>query len=169
MAAKLFLAVVVLIGVMWFLGWYNRATPQQRNRSLRSIFLYAIGIVILVLVLTGRIPWLFAIISAAVPWISRAMTARRAWKFFDNFRKSRGNHQQQSSAPDGPGGPGSNTSGNIDLAESYKILGLEPGATQQEIIEAHRKLMNKIHPDRGGSDYLASRINQAKEALLKVS
>ena len=49
--------------------------------------------------------------------------------------------------------------------EALAVLGLDGEASEQDIINSHRKMMQKIHPDRGGSDYLAAKINQAKDTL----
>ena len=55
----------------------------------------------------------------------------------------------------------------ITVREAYDILGLEPGATKEQIIQAHRSLMMRFHPDKGGSNYLASKVNDAKTVLLE--
>ncbi|WP_029004584.1 DnaJ domain-containing protein [Azorhizobium doebereinerae] len=51
--------------------------------------------------------------------------------------------------------------------EAYQVLGLEPGADETAVRAAHRNLMKKLHPDQGGSGYLASRVNQAKDVILR--
>ncbi len=64
--------------------------------------------------------------------------------------------------------PASGTDNDSEMSrqQALDILGLKEGASREDIVDAHRRLMQKLHPDRGGSDFLASQINRAKDVLL---
>ena len=59
------------------------------------------------------------------------------------------------------------STGAMSRDEALSVLGLKPAATNEDIKNAHRRLMKDFHPDRGGSDYIAAKINQAKDILLQ--
>lgn len=69
-------------------------------------------------------------------------------------------------APFGQGRAGTGGGQDMNRKEALAVLGLAEGASPEEIVAAHRKLIQKLHPDRGGNDYLAAKINQAKDFLL---
>jgi len=60
----------------------------------------------------------------------------------------------------------SSSSGNMSRSEALAVLGLPDGCTSDDIREAHRRMMKSAHPDAGGSDYLAAKVNEAKDVLL---
>jgi len=72
-----------------------------------------------------------------------------------------------SAAGEGTASGGATPSTAMSVEEAYRILGLNTGASDAEIKSAYRRLMGQLHPDHGGTDYLAAKVNQAKDFLLK--
>ncbi|MFL0799253.1 MAG: molecular chaperone DnaJ [Agarilytica sp.] len=81
--------------------------------------------------------------------------------------RQRSGHQYQQQQSGGHNEQTFGGSGDPSVEEAKLILGLEGQPDKEEVIKAHRSLIQKLHPDRGGNDYLASRVNLAKDILLK--
>ena len=64
------------------------------------------------------------------------------------------------------GAGGRNDGGRMEVAEAAEVLGLPPDADRHTVIAAHRTLMSRLHPDKGGSDYLATKVNAARKVML---
>ena len=112
----------------------------------------------------GRLNWVLAGLSIVVASLARFLPvalryAPQLQRLWFTVQK-RGSSSHNSQGFDG-------ASAEMTVDEAHKILGVSASATRQEVIDAHRKLMFKNHPDRGGSSYLAAQINRAKEILLR--
>ena len=239
------LLLAVLIAVLAFVSWYKRAPKAQRKHiGNRVMIAGGLGLVLLLL-LTGRLNPVVALVAALIPLAHRALGLFQLFQgakgAHNAFKASRGpspgqksdvetrflrmtlNHdtgQMEGQVLDGAykgkrlsdlqpaellglldecvkidaqsaavletyldrtqgdawrkdghaderGDSARARSGGMNAEEAREILGVEVGASRQQIIEAHRRLIQKLHPDRGGSTYLAAKLNEAKRMLLE--
>jgi hypothetical protein len=101
--------------------------------------------------LTASGAW-YVLFGSAPPW-------QRGYGAQPGAGGSQGNRQSGSSAPP--------RVASMSRAEALNVLGLQEGATEEQIRAAHRRLIQQTHPDKGGTDYLAAKINEAKDVLLR--
>ena len=97
--------------------------------------------------------------AALLPFLKRGLSLIR---YLPWFKSAYGAYQQTKGNANTP-----HPSGDLSTEEACQILGLGTHPTRDEVIAAHRSLMQKLHPDRGGSTYLAQQLNAAKRVLLK--
>ena len=94
-------------------------------------------------------------------WVPAVFLAGVAWSLMTGIRLWPGGEPEREEPRTPP-----QSSSMMSRSEALKVLGLPEGASEEDIRAAHRKLIISNHPDKGGSDYLASKINEAKDVLL---
>lgn len=161
---RIYLFLLIIIVLFLLLRPLRKTPPAALKRKIRPLAILAAGLFFIVLTATGHLNWLFALLGVGIAFLLRLMPALLHYapqlhRLWSEFKGSKQNASQQQGYRSG--------SGKMSVEEAYEVLGLQIGASEQEIIAAHRRLMQKIHPDRGGSDYLAAKINLAKKILLK--
>lgn len=152
-------AFVILTRLLWL------AKRPARSTTVITLAALALIIGLAVLAATGRMHWIVAIGAAILPFLRRAFSMLR---YLPIFKGLFGAYQKYGQSSAG-GGSTSAGSSDMSLEQAREILGLDGNASRDEIIAAHRRLMQKVHPDRGGSTYLAQQLNEAKRVLLKAA
>jgi DnaJ family protein C protein 19 len=158
----LIIGIFVVIVVVQILRWFANADPKAVKKSINWGGLTLILAVILFLVVTGRINAALAGLVALIGWVGRIAGMYQMIRQIFGLGSRAG---QAGGSAQGGGASGPQTA--MSAEEAYRLLGLSPGATEDDIKAAYRRLMGQVHPDKGGSDYLAAKINQAKDVLMK--
>ncbi len=133
--------------------WLIKAPPRTVRRGIGFVFLLAIMVAGLVLVVTGRsglaLAGLFILAPWVMPMVRRLLPGRRDDPSGTGDRQHKG-----ASSP------------TMDRAEALRILDLPGDAGRDAVQEAYLRLISRLHPDRGGSTYLAARLNEARRILM---
>ena len=159
----LFLAVALLLLLQW---WANAETKAAKKAFLVAIGVF-LAIISVALIAAGK-AFLAVFPIGLSLWRILGPTAasffgRKAKKAFDNrhnANQSHGNENQRSHM-------GRNQSASMTRDEAREVLGVSKEASEEEILKAYRRLIASAQPDKGGSDWMAAKINQAKDTLLK--
>ncbi len=138
----LLLALGVALGLYGLYKFLMTASPKQAGTLILAIFTIVVAGALLLLTLTGRLPAALAILLALWP------LALSVWK------KRKPAVKKTSDKP-------------MTRIEALAILGLSEGADDDTIQESYKRLMMKIHPDQQGSEWMAAKLNAARDYLLK--
>ncbi|MCH9692629.1 MAG: DnaJ domain-containing protein [Gammaproteobacteria bacterium] len=162
-----YIVLIITIGIFSWLAFQKlqSTAPKERNKLLRQWIFIGLALIAILLAMTGRLHWVGAAIALVLAVAGQLLKifARYLPLAMPYLLKRMGVQQgkTQNAAQQQP------ESSVLTPEEAQRILNVSQTASRNEIIGAHRKLIQKLHPDQGGNDYLASRINAAKELLIK--
>jgi DnaJ family protein C protein 19 len=151
------LAGLIALGLLLLLaGGYVRTNPTNLATGMRRSGGLLLAAVAIALALTGRVAFAFLLGGGA--WVLLFGTVP-PWNRPDyGLGTGQTNDRRRTSGPP--------PSGRMTRSEALKVLGLEQNASEIEVRAAHRRLIQQTHPDKGGTSYLAAKINEAKDVLI---
>jgi hypothetical protein len=155
MIIRLLIAAAILYALYRFVKLVQSKPPQQRRSYYITLLVSMAAAGLILLSITGRVHWLAGLVGGAMPFVRQYVLQHIYHKI--------------SNKPQGEAEPNATTPPpqmDMDESQALSVLGLKAGASDDDIIAAHRSLMQKFHPDRGGNDFLASQLNAAKDVLL---
>ncbi len=139
----LLLVIGAAIGLFGLYKFFLSASPKQVGAFLTAVVFLILTVALLFMAVTGRLPAAIALVVAIWPLAFAYWKARQPRK------------------------PAAAKSVKMTRAEALEILGLSEPANAEAIEDAYKRLMMKVHPDQQGSDWMAAKLNEARDLLLK--
>ena len=158
------LLIIIAVAAIAYMLWFKVKKAKGEEKKKLVIWTIAGSVIVVLgfLAVTGRLNFITAAVTGVVAMLPKAVQFLRYLPILDKFRQ----HASKSNQQHRQNNQQASANSTMDKKQACEILGIEPDACKEDIIKAHKRMMQKVHPDRGGSDYLAAQINQAKVTLL---
>tara|TARA_B110001452_G_C15041383_1_gene363680 strand:+ start:59 stop:568 length:510 start_codon:yes stop_codon:yes gene_type:complete len=162
----LLIGIIIFVIVYLFLNYFARTSSKKIATTVKKITVYLSLFLATILTIGGKylfsLPFLFVILSGLKIKGLTTLQMFQLWRLIKFLKNSRNFSQGQFNQAQG--------SSNISTNESYKLLGLSKGCSEEEVLNAVNKLQKKIHPDMNRdvkTERLSQLVNEAKEKILK--
>ena len=160
------LGIALAAAVFVVLKQWGGLTTEKKKAATWKAVLVVGGAFLVFMVLTGRVHVLTAAVAALIPLLRKLPEIARYVPGLSRFFSGAGDAGAGRKAGTGQGS-GQVQSSDMTEREACEVLSVTADCSREDVVMAHRRLMQKLHPDRGGSDYLAAKINEAKTVLLR--
>ena len=159
--------IIIFIITFLLLSWFAKQKTRKIAKGVRSLIVILSLLIAVILAIGGRILFSLPLFFLALSALKiKGLTAFQIWQIWRllNYLRTTGRYSHFSRSNQ------TGSSSNLSKEEAYKILGLKPGSSKEQIIKAANTLQKKIHPDvnpNSNTERLSQIVNEAKESALK--